>query len=1447
MKKFFAALLSVMMVLSLVSIPVQAEGEVVFTCATVTDVTPGDTVSVPVTLEGSNFTAHTLNMYVEYDTELLTLNSATEGSAISGATMKLLDTTSEPGKVKLGLLYATTGLTAGGELFTMNFTVSENATENIPLTVVVTEFNEVPVGGNETPVPFTTVDGAIELNVPEPPPEHTLDEALNVEGGELHFENDATYPWEIIEEDGRLYAKSTNIGIASSVSKITFTYTATDGEALSFDFISMGEGSDTNDWDGLRLYVDGALAQKWGANHSEWETFTYDLTAGEHTIELRYKKDSSVNGTGDYACVDNVEIVEGLVPPTEEPSSEPPTTEPPTTEPQTEEPFDGIIWDFETDPWDQGFETIDSDGDSYNWYWVENASPYEYHYEGNGCMKSDSYMSGVGALTPDNWLVTPEFTGGTSISFWLNPRSSSFNEEYVGVYVSVVGDEGWSEELWGMMLPEDVTPVEYTVDLSAYAGQQIQVAFRHYDCEDQYSAMLDYITIPNPGETPPPEPQIIDTIEINDFVEPAWGENPAYDCTVPSDAHYSIDYMDWNWWDDVAEDGDVMAPSEAFDNEGYVYYAYWEIIPEEGYAFADEVTVLINGDATIVETKGLSESFGYYWAYTIDFTVEDPGTEPPAGDLDEALNVEGGELHFETGETYPWIVVEDEDRMYAKSSNEGVASSTSVLTTIVNVEAGDCIVFEFMAWGEGTGGEVGVSVWDKCEFYVNGELVMKVGALQNDWQAYGYQFEEAGEYELLWQYAKDSSVNPTGDFFAVDNVEITDELPPEPIVIDTIEINDFVVPAWNEAPFYGVTVPEDAHYSVEDTVWSTWDGENSVTMVDGDLFNDPTLAYYMGILLVAEDGYKFDESPYNDEPTVTELVATINGSGEYVTYISRLNDTTVAVYTIDFYVQPEEEVAEFYVNPDYQTAAPGEEITASVLVSGEFEAHILNLELNYDSAVFEVTNATMSSVLEQATANGGVVIVDYTTVPGSIRVGVIMPNEPFDTDGELINIDLTVKDDAAEGSYFLVPVVTEFRNFPIDGEPTDIPFDVVHGEVEIEGEPQPPEPGTVTFTVDSPDQVEQGEEFDVVVSVAGEYEAHGMNYKLAYDSSVFEIVSVDTDSDVLYQVSNLNGAYIVDYETEEGVIHLGYIMPDEGVTAEGTLITVTFKAKEDAAPGLYDFTQTVDELRYYPLDAEEGVDIPYELVDDTTEIVGTSELGSATFTVTTGRFVQVERGEEFNAQLTISGDYIAAHGLNMMVNYDADNFELVNIESGEILADCIVVVDYETIPGSIRLGAMQAEEGFSGEGILLNMTFKAKEDAAVGIYDFVPEVTEFRYFPVEAEEGMDIPYETVEDQVEIVDTVTVPPTEVPPTEVPPTEVPPTEVPPTEVPPTEVPPTEVPPTEVPPTEVPPTEEPPVTEPPTTPPTPPTGTIALVGLGIAAIVAGAGVILFRKKED
>ena len=137
---------------------------------------------------------------------------------------------------------------------------------------------------------------------------------------------------------------------------------------------------------------------------------------------------------------------------------------------------------------------------------------------------------------------------------------------------------------------------------------------------------LDCVEVFGTNEEPAPDPIVIDTIEIEGFVEPVWGENPFYNVTVPEGANYTIDYTDWNWWDEAIDDGDMMVPSDAFDNAGYAYYQYFEILPNAGCVFAENVTVTINGETAFVENGGYSSSMGYYWLYTIDFYVEAPET-----------------------------------------------------------------------------------------------------------------------------------------------------------------------------------------------------------------------------------------------------------------------------------------------------------------------------------------------------------------------------------------------------------------------------------------------------------------------------------------------------------------------------------------------------------------------------------------------------------------------------------------------------------------------------------------------------------------------------------------------------------------------------------------------------------------------------------------------------
>ena len=143
--------------------------------------------------------------------------------------------------------------------------------------------------------------------------------------------------------------------------------------------------------------------------------------------------------------------------------------------------------------------------------------------------------------------------------------------------------------------------------------------------------------------------------------------------------------------------------------------------------------------------------------------------------LNQALNVEGGAIDFVSTGDYPWFVESNGDATYAQSGNAGVVSSSSVLTATITVTEGTILSFNYKAYGEGTS-----TIWDECAFAIDGETVFSKGAEQNvSWSTWNTTLR-AGTHTLTWSYTKDSNLNPTGDYFAVDNVCLT---PPEPVFV----------------------------------------------------------------------------------------------------------------------------------------------------------------------------------------------------------------------------------------------------------------------------------------------------------------------------------------------------------------------------------------------------------------------------------------------------------------------------------------------------------------------------------------------------------------------------------------------------------------------------------------------------------------------------------------
>ncbi len=98
---------------------------------------------------------------------------------------------------------------------------------------------------------------------------------------------------------GSYVARSAAIGPRESTSLVITTNTGS-GTA-SFDLKVSSEPA----WDFLEFLIDGAVVRKW-SGEVDWQSFTYSLSAGTHTLTWRYTKDPNFEAGLDAAFVDNM-------------------------------------------------------------------------------------------------------------------------------------------------------------------------------------------------------------------------------------------------------------------------------------------------------------------------------------------------------------------------------------------------------------------------------------------------------------------------------------------------------------------------------------------------------------------------------------------------------------------------------------------------------------------------------------------------------------------------------------------------------------------------------------------------------------------------------------------------------------------------------------------------------------------------------------------------------------------------------------------------------------------------------------------------------------------------------------------------------------------------------------------------------------------------------------
>lgn len=320
---------------------------------------------------------------------------------------------------------------------------------------------------------------------------------------QAEFTLPASYPWEITTTnpyEGTYAMKSTCEGVASGNSSIEATVEVPFDALMGF-WVKVS--TETN-YDKFNFYIDGVQQ---GASMSGNLAYTYKefaVAAGTHTYKWEYAKDGSVNSNDDCVTVDNITMY----------MAAPPA---PTGTTYT---FDGSTM--------EGWTSLDADGDGFGWM-LGSQCDGTYLSGGNlggtghnasaDLVTSGSYSNVYGVLTPDNYLVSPAkiaAQNGAVISFWACAQDAGYAAEHFGVAVSTGSNTASADfttiQEWTMTAKgpqgntaDNVADIrgnraqgswyQYTADLSSYAGQEIWVAIRHFNCSDQFLLNVDDIIL----------------------------------------------------------------------------------------------------------------------------------------------------------------------------------------------------------------------------------------------------------------------------------------------------------------------------------------------------------------------------------------------------------------------------------------------------------------------------------------------------------------------------------------------------------------------------------------------------------------------------------------------------------------------------------------------------------------------------------------------------------------------------------------------------------------------------------------------------------------------------------------------------------------------------------------------------------------------------------------
>ncbi|MBR3965394.1 MAG: hypothetical protein IKJ80_08315 [Clostridia bacterium] len=403
----------------------------------------------------------------------------------------------------------------------------------------------------------------------------------------------------------------------------------------------------------------------------------------------------------------------------------------------------------------------------------------------------------------------------------------------------------------------------------------------------------------------------VDLINVNGYVAPTVGADiidPMTFLSVPEGAPYSI--IDAYWYNDSPLD---TIPTEETFLAGYSYSLGVVIRLADGYVFADEYTVQLNGDASLVDVEATYEENAtdlVIWSVITELPAEggEGGDTTPDGSEENPFVITNKDdvdaIDVPAGETYyfiidPWNVpetsLEDFIGNLIKVIGEGATiNGGETLDLPTNGRMGWPVLFSITAGAnENAGAEIVVpkgTFNNPDTFDENGEAEIDLTSPKNDFEPYIFLFtaDESGLLTVTapegavvtinnlttYQYG-DSGVNTAfvkrGDeiqvIVATEGADAKGKvsISIDPIIIDAVDVSGITAPENGQtvADYAASFVPElpaDAKYSILNISWFELDPETLGTDADflpDDYVFDSTKTYGFQLLVKADEGYAF--------------------------------------------------------------------------------------------------------------------------------------------------------------------------------------------------------------------------------------------------------------------------------------------------------------------------------------------------------------------------------------------------------------------------------------------------------------------------------------------------------------------------------------------------------------------------------------------------------------